>query len=98
MQANREILSEAEIDDMIGLLDSCLSSPWQGGALQLPGTAPDDSDCHAASITKKQLRALGKEHLLIMLRDAEKELAREREKNGYLLRAYQTMRAQAVMG
>jgi len=39
-------------------------------------------------ISDKQLRALNKKHLLMMLRDLEKELAREKEEKENLLLAY----------
>jgi len=91
---NRDMMSEADMDDMLGLLDSCLSSSLPffgingfGGALPMTGY-PDDQ---TAPITKKQLRALGKEHLLTMLRDCEKELLQEKEKYGHLLLACQAV-------
>jgi len=80
---NRDMISEAYMDDMIGLLDLCLDGR------PLPAVYPNTRAVTA--ITKKQLRVLGKEHLLLMLRDCEKELSLEREKNGYLLLAYQAM-------
>ena len=73
MRINQDNLNEAEMDDMLWLLDSCLSSP-------LPS-----SSC--SSITEKQLRALSKKHLLMMLYDLEKELAQEKREKEFLLRA-----------
>jgi len=108
--ANQDMMSEADMEDMIRLLDFSLSSSRPLGTLRMAGCGfpmiPLDTDGfgdglppmawnddQTALITKKQLRALGKEHLLMMLRDAEKELAREREKTGCLLLAYQAMLA-----
>ena len=82
---NRDMISDAYMDDMIGLLDLCLDGRSLPAAYACPSTRA------AFAITKKQLRILGKEHLLIMLRDCERELSLEREKNGYLLLAYQAM-------
>ena len=47
-----------------------------------------------ASITERQLRALSKKHLLLMILDLETELAREKEKNADMLRAFRTGIAQ----
>jgi len=91
------MMNEADMDDIIGLLDLCLPSQlpsfgidcFNGGP---PPLAFHKSDAQNTSdITKKQLRALDKEHLLTMLRDAEKELEQERERSGYLLRACQAI-------
>ena len=48
----------------------------------------------ASIITEKQLRALGKKHLLIMIRDLEKELLLLQRENKNLLLAYETELAQ----
>jgi len=82
---NRDMISEAYMDDMLGLLDLCLDGRPSPAVCMYPAART------VSSITKKQLRLLGKEHLLIMLRDCEQELSREREKIGYLLLAYQAI-------
>ena len=97
-------VDEADMDIMLGLLDSCLSSPRPIGTPQMAGAAPGNgfpvtpSDISPitrsqtdSAITKKQLRMLSKEHLLVMLRDAEKELQQERKENGHLLLMYQAI-------
>ncbi|MCL2655736.1 MAG: hypothetical protein FWD65_08650 [Coriobacteriia bacterium] len=57
--------------------------------------APANKTASAASIiTDKQLRALSRKHLLIMIRDLEKELARAKEELEDLLLAYRAGVAQ----
>jgi len=71
---------ETELDDMIGLLDTCLASSPP------VGTVWEAEEALAASIiTDKQLRALSKKHLLMMIRDLEKELLREKTEMAHLL-------------
>jgi len=109
-QTGWDILSENEMDDMIGLLDPCLSSSGTKDGFQLAGAALVRASPSALSnrcanpyahpanygvpqkrtgqaITQKQLQALTKKHLLLMLRDSEKELAQAKE----LLAVYQAM-------
>jgi len=69
---------ETELDDMIGLLDSCLGPSRPAGPVWEAGEA-------ASIITDKQLRALSKKHLLMMIRDLEKELLREKTEMAHLL-------------
>ncbi|MCL2105701.1 MAG: hypothetical protein FWH26_01350 [Oscillospiraceae bacterium] len=73
MRTNQNNLSEAEMDDVLGLLDSCLPSSLPNGT--------------GSAITEKQLRALSKKHLLMMIYDLEKELEQERREKEFLLRA-----------
>ena len=100
-QENPDTMSEADLDDIIGLLDLALSfslprgAPWMAGAaldygFSLAALDGNPQNQPASPITKQQLRALKKEHLLVMLRDAEQELRLEKEKNDYLLQLHQT--------
>ena len=72
---------ENELDDLLWLIDSRLP-PLQGSIA--PARGPANS-----IITEKQLRALTKKHLLMMIRDLERELQRERTEKENLLEAYQ---------
>ena len=84
----QDFLNEADMDDMIWLLDSCLP-------LSRPMARRAENSADASAITEKQLRALGKRHLLMMIRDLEKELRREREEKQHLLMAYQAGRSRS---
>jgi len=46
----------------------------------------------AAAITQRQLRALSRKHLFIMIRDLEKELVQAKEEKADMLLAYQAGR------
>ena len=98
--ASQDTMNEIDIDEIIELLDLSLSSslpgnvPWMVSAALNYGFSPaaligDPQSQPVSLITKQQLRALKKEHLLVMLRDAEKELYLEKEKNEYLLHLHQ---------
>ncbi|MCL2107174.1 MAG: hypothetical protein FWH26_09010 [Oscillospiraceae bacterium] len=67
MRNNQDHLNEIEMDDMIWLLDACLPSAPPGGI--------------RSGITEKQLRALSRKHLLMMIYDLEKELALEKNRH-----------------
>ena len=103
MQANeQEFQIDNELDEMMWLIDLSLSSEQAAGYRRsgvppaafippaLPATIETDSPA-VSIITKKQLRALTKKHLLMMIHDLERELQQEKEFKGYLLQAYQLM-------
>ena len=88
------------VDDLMELLDSCLPALRPGQSCwPINPIWPSDQlsvfDMQFASmqptISKKQLRALSKKHLLMMIHDLERELQQEKEYKGYLLQAYQAM-------
>ncbi|MCL1951632.1 MAG: hypothetical protein FWF60_02270 [Oscillospiraceae bacterium] len=92
-QIGWDILSETEINDMMRLLDPCVlpSPPVRSSPYVNPYALPANSGVPqkpaGRAISQKQLQALTKKHLLLMLRDSEKELAQAKE----LLEAYQAM-------
>ena len=80
MWNNQDSLNEAEMDEMLCLLDSCLSA-------SLSAFLDDTQSGTGTGLTEKQLRALSKKHLLMMIYDLEKELAQEKKEKEFLLRA-----------
>jgi hypothetical protein len=59
----------------------------------LPAAPFPTGDFAAAAITERQLRALNRKHLLVMILDLENELARERAEKENLFRTYQAGRS-----
>ena len=79
------------VGDLMELLDSCLPALYPGQSYcSLPAFHAQIAPLQP-TITTKQLRALSKKHLLMMIHDLERELQQEKEFKEYLLQAHQAI-------
>ena len=89
-----DALAEAELDDLMWLIDSSLPSLSMEGMTQRKPLAyvnPDSPAIDSGYADGKLLRTLSKKQLLIIIRDLKKEMQQEKKEKEYLWLACQAM-------